>query len=93
MVIGPEEALLSTTLHANNLRWTQGRPPEPDEPVAVKIRYRNAPLPARVRVEDDRMAVAFERPQRAVTPGQAAVVYRGDEVLGGGTICATASVS
>jgi len=88
VVIGPQEALLSRTLHATDLRWTQGAPPDPDECVDVKIRYRSRPLPARLRIDGDRAEVSFAEPQRAVTPGQSAVFYRGDEVLGGGTICA-----
>jgi tRNA-specific 2-thiouridylase len=88
VVIGPEEALLATTLYAEDLRWTQEEPPSPDLAVQVKIRYRSAPLPARFSIEDGIAAVTFDRPQRAVTPGQAAVFYGGDEVLGGGTICA-----
>ncbi len=88
VVIGPEAALLAGTLHAEQLRWTQGEPPEPDARVDVKIRYRSRPLPARLHVDGDRATVALETPQRAVTPGQSAVFYRGDEVLGGGTICA-----
>ena len=54
----------------------------------MKIRYRNIPLAARFELQDGIAAVTFDQPQRAVTPGQAAVFYRGDEVLGGGTICA-----
>jgi len=49
-----------------------------------------------VKTTGDRLAVAFDAPQRSVTPGQALVLYKGDEVLGGGCIecaCATASRS
>jgi tRNA-specific 2-thiouridylase len=93
IVIGSEESLLAHTLYAGALRWTQGVPPQPGDPVEVKIRYRNTPLPARFSLRGDLAAVTFERPQRAVTPGQAAVFYRGDEVLGGGTICAAPDVA
>ncbi len=93
VVVGPEEALLAHTLYAGQLRWTQGDPPGPDEALDVKIRYRGRPLPARVLVAGDLAEVRFAVPQRAVTPGQSAVFYRGDEVLGGGTICAAPPIA
>ena len=53
----------------------------------VKIRYKSAEAPARVEVVDGTSAeVTFDEPQRAVTPGQGAVVYQGDLVVGGGWI-------
>jgi tRNA-specific 2-thiouridylase len=53
----------------------------------VKIRYRHPPLPARLRMlPGARAEVRFEHGGPAVTPGQACVFYRGDEVLGGGFI-------
>jgi tRNA-specific 2-thiouridylase len=66
--------------------WVQGTPP-PDEELRVRIRHRHAGTPARVVAADRaRLTVRTEEPVRAVTPGQAAVFYRGDEVLGGGWI-------
>jgi len=59
----------------------------PDEAsVEVKVRYRADPVPATIMPAAGGWDVDFDRPQRAVAPGQAAVFYRGDEVLGGGTI-------
>jgi tRNA-specific 2-thiouridylase len=53
----------------------------------VKIRYRHNPAPAKVSFIDEKTAeVAFDQPQRAITPGQSAVFYDGEEVLGGGII-------
>jgi tRNA-specific 2-thiouridylase len=52
----------------------------------VKVRYKTSPVPARVRVSDDALEIEFSQPLRAVTPGQAAVLYDGDRVIGGATI-------
>jgi tRNA-specific 2-thiouridylase len=52
----------------------------------VKVRYKSPPAPARVRVTDGGLDVEFETPLRAVTPGQAAVLYDGERVIGGATI-------
>lgn len=59
------------------------------EPVAVKVRYRSRPVPGRLFPVAGVWRVVFEAAQEAVAPGQAAVFYRDDEVLGGGTITAT----
>jgi tRNA-specific 2-thiouridylase len=56
-------------------------------PIEVKIRSRHSPLPATVRMmTESRAQVRFNKPGPAVTPGQACVFYRNDEVLGGGII-------
>jgi tRNA-specific 2-thiouridylase len=86
VTIGREEDLLSTTLVAENVNWLGG-PPGAAIRAGVKIRYRTAPAIATVTPLPDRSArVDFDAPQRAITPGQAAVFYDGDEVLGGGAI-------
>ena len=55
--------------------------------VQAKARYRQTAQPAVVeQVGEDRIRVTFDRPQRAITPGQAVVLYDGDMVVGGGTI-------
>lgn len=65
--------------------FVAGRPPG-EVDVEVQIRYRSAAVPARLEEVGDAWDVHFARPQAAVAPGQAAVFYRGDEVVGGGTI-------
>jgi tRNA-uridine 2-sulfurtransferase len=75
-----------TGLVASGWSWVDS-PATEDEPLLAQIRYRHSPLPVRVRAEGEgRARVTFDRPVPAVAPGQAVVVYRGDEVVGGGWI-------
>ena len=68
------------------MTWVAGSPAA-DPVVEVKVRYRSAPVAARLAGPVDGMwEVWFEEPQEAAAAGQAAVLYEGDEVLGGGTI-------
>lgn len=64
-------------------------PVRPGSEVAVKVRYRSRAVPASLGQEGAGWVVTFATPQEAVAPGQSAVFYRGDEVLGGGVITAT----
>ena len=83
VVVGGPDDLLSDGISATQIN----RLAPLDHPhVSVKIRYRSAPVPATATVEDDRLTVTFDTPQRAVTPGQSVVLYQGDMVLGGGII-------
>jgi len=85
--VGTDDQLLSTRLTANRLNWVSI--PEPTEPirVTIKIRHRHEPAPATLRViGEDQIEAIFDTPQRAITPGQSAVFYQGDEVAGGGWI-------
>lgn len=52
----------------------------------MKIRHRKRAVPGRITPEGEGIRIDFAEPQEAVTPGQAVVLYRGDEVLGGGAI-------
>jgi len=85
--VGTDDQLLSRTLVANRLNWVSI--PEPSESirVSIKIRHRHEPAAATLRVTGaDRVEATFDEPQRAITPGQSAVFYQGDEVTGGGWI-------
>ena len=79
-------ALLSNRLRASQLHWTRERPPQRFECLA-RCRHRQPLQSCEVVLEtEDLMSVSFTRPQRAVTPGQAVVLYRDEECLGGGII-------
>ncbi len=84
VVVGDEAALMGVEARVRDARWVRA-PSGPFE-ADVRIRYRHTPARARVEPEDDGFIVRFLEPQRAITAGQAAVVYLGDEVIGGGFI-------
>jgi tRNA-specific 2-thiouridylase len=85
VVIGDRDDLLASGCVVRDVSFVGGRPPA-DPAIEVKVRYRSRPVPARLEAGDDRWLVRFDDAQAAVAPGQAAVFYDGDEVLGGGTI-------
>ena len=69
------------------MTWVAGEPPSAGPFEAdVRIRYRGEDVPSVIEAVGDRVRVQFRRPQRGVAPGQSAVVYRGEELLGGGRI-------
>lgn len=87
VTIGPNEALFTTSLLASDWNWIAI--PELTEPMRVmaKARSRMTEQPATVYPDGNGVArVVFDQPQRAITPGQAVVLYDGDLVIGGGTI-------
>lgn len=91
VMIGDEEDLLSRHLVAEKASWVNNEPPAAEFEASVKVRYKSPPVPARITVREGGFEVAFARPMRAITPGQAAVVYEGERVIGGGIIAGTLS--
>ncbi len=86
VTVGPKEALAVEEFVAERARWLVPTPAGPIR-AAVQIRYQHRAAPATVEpLSGDRVRVRFDEPQTAVTPGQAAVFYDGDAVLGGGWI-------
>jgi len=87
VILGGNDELYSKTLIANDVNLISVD--RIDEPIRVnaKIRYRHAEQHATVwQIDDDTIKVEFDEPQRAITKGQAVVLYDGDMVVGGGTI-------
>ena len=85
VVVGDEAELYDRHLTATDAHWIGG-PPARALQGEVRIRYRHGGARADVIPNEAGFEVRFDEPQRAITPGQAAVVYRGDEVIGGGFI-------
>lgn len=93
IVLGGEELLLERKMVVGDINWVSIRCPERHIRAEVKSRYRHTAQPAWVTPLDEHTAVIeFDEPQRALTPGQAAVFYDDDFVLGGGTILPKGSV-
>ena len=87
VTVGGDDELMSRELLANRLNWISVAHLEGEMRVQVKIRHRHEPAWATLRADgEDRVRAQFDEPQRAITPGQAAVFYDGDEVVGGGWI-------
>jgi tRNA-specific 2-thiouridylase len=87
VVVGHQEELLGTEFTAAGVNWIAFDNPTTEVRAEVRVRYRHEPAPATITpLEDNRARVRFDEPQRAITPGQATVFYRGDEVVGGGWI-------
>jgi tRNA-specific 2-thiouridylase len=86
VVVGPRASLERTTLTASEVNWIAREPGTPAR-LAVQIRHRHQAAPAMVRaLGDGRAEVVFDKPQIAITPGQAVVFYDADVVAGGGWI-------
>ncbi len=94
IVLGPRHESSSQELTVAGARWIAGEPPAGRFRAQIQIRHRHVPAGCLVRIEKDgSMKAIFDEPQHGVAPGQAAVVYDGDIVLGGGWISGSASRS
>lgn len=89
VTLSDSASLFSTRLTARDFNWIAfAQPPEHPIRVAAKPRYRAKEAPATAEAHPDgTVTITFDQPQRAITAGQAVVLYDGDTVIGGGTIC------
>jgi tRNA-specific 2-thiouridylase len=87
VTVGPAGELMSSEFTAAGVNWVSLDDPSTPVRAEVRVRYRHTAAPATITpLPDARVRVVFDEPQRAITPGQATVFYRGDEVVGGGWI-------
>ncbi|MBR1623854.1 MAG: tRNA 2-thiouridine(34) synthase MnmA, partial [Pseudobutyrivibrio sp.] len=87
VVLGKNEDLFSKNARVININWIDPNDDRKEFDCKAKVRYRMSEQPCHVvRLDETSAKVIFVEPQRAITPGQAAVFYDGDVVLGGGTI-------
>lgn len=87
LIVGPRHELGSDALLAGEMNWIVGAPPKQALRGEVKIRYKSHPAPATIQVVGDHEAtIRFDNPLPDVTPGQGAVIYDGDRVIGSGII-------
>jgi len=86
LVVGREEDLYQKELVAEDVSWISGKEPA-EKKIGARIRYRHPINDCIIKkISKNRWQVKFEKPQRAITPGQSVVFYHGEEVLGGGII-------
>ena len=87
VVVGDQAELLSDRLRVRELNWLTSPAPSERTRASVRIRHRHSPADATIRpLGEEAAEVVFDVPQRAITPGQAAVFYQDDVCLGGGWI-------
>ena len=87
VVIGDKEDLMKQSLLVRDLNITKYADITDGMVVDCRIRYRSQGVTARLYREDEAVRVEFDAPVESVTPGQSAVFYEGDDVVGGGIIC------
>jgi tRNA-specific 2-thiouridylase len=92
VIVGPQEALLVSELSLREVNWLGNKPiPKAGINLQVKVRSTQPPVPAKLIAGESGAKIIFDQPAAGVSPGQAAVFYDGDRVLGGGWIAGTRS--
>ncbi len=86
IIIGEEKNLYKDKMKVSNLHWIAEEKPK-NKNLLVQIRYQHRAVPAIIKeIKQDKLEIKFPKPVRAITPGQSAVFYKGEEMLGGGII-------
>ena len=86
VVVGGPQELLKSTCRLEQVNWIAGDPPTGPLRASARARYRSSEVACTAEFEGEELVVRFDEPQKAITPGQALVLYDGEYVLGGGTI-------
>ncbi len=86
LMVGSENELLASSLIASEINWVSGQAPQKQSGITARIRYQSPDTKVELSIKGSQVEVRFKEPQKAITPGQAIVFYRGDVVLGGGII-------
>ncbi|HTQ61238.1 MAG TPA: tRNA 2-thiouridine(34) synthase MnmA [Candidatus Solibacter sp.] len=87
VIVGDDDSLRTTAFGVEDVNWVSIERPSSPLRAQVKIRHKHEPAPAVIEaIDDSRARITFDAPQRAITPGQAAVFYDGERVLGGAWI-------
>ncbi len=88
VIVGDNDDLSKCRIRVQNLHWLAGKAPDLSRTYQVRIRYSHKGSTAMLVVDNNNCAdIIFDAPQRAVTPGQFAVIYQASELLGSGVIC------
>ena len=89
LIVGPEKSLYQKEVIVKNINWTSEKAEKlalAGKNIKAKIRYRGEAASCKIMIFGNKLKIIFQKPQRAVTPGQSAVFYCKNEVLGGGVI-------
>jgi len=86
IVLGSEEDLLKDGCTVRDVNWVSGAAPRGEFRAGVRLRYRSAEVPSTIYPQEMNARIVFDRPDPGVSPGQSAVFYDGEKVLGGGVI-------
>ena len=91
LLVGERDRACSAMCEVAEINWL-AEVPESGSEITCQIRYRHSPAPAKLNIlSKDRVTVEFAAPQFAITPGQGAAFFRGNQLLGGGFICSEES--